>query len=397
MESRDAGRAGITLRDHVDAVVAAIDSLDGFESACRPARHRPAKVVLVGHSAGAAIAYAAVDARPDRVARAFYVGGFPTADGDPIADGYPVQNREVPLPDWSAFADEDLADLDQEARAVFRERAIPSPERVTRDPQQLTDQRRYDVPVTVICTEFTSEMLRSWIEKGEQPVREFNKIRQVDYVDLPTGHWPQLTRPAELGWAILTAIAPPGTAPAAYPPWLGRPEPPIAGGDEVATLLGALERQRFYLGWKCSGLDAAGLQATLAPSTITLGGLLKHLALLEDHYFSVRLFRREPAPPWNTVDWDADPDWEWHSAADDSPDALYALWRDAVARSRSLVGRALAGGGLDQLAPGTWPGGLAPSLRRLLIDMIEEYARHVGHADLIRESVDGLVGEDPPR
>ena len=199
MESRDADRSGITLRDHVDAVVAAIDAVD-------PAN---GKVVLVGHSAGAAIAHAAVDARPDRVGHIVYVGGFPTGDGDAVADGYPAEHGEVPLPDWSAFEDEDLADLDDEARAEFRERAIPSPECVTRDPQRLTDERRYDVPVTVICTEFTSEMLRSWIEQGEAAVREFARIRDVEYVDLPTGHWPQLTRPEELGRAILSSMAGP--------------------------------------------------------------------------------------------------------------------------------------------------------------------------------------------
>src|SRR5712692_10474073 len=125
----------------------------------------------------------------------------------------------------------------------------------------------------------------------------------------------------------------------------GHPEPPIAG-DETATLLGSLERQRATLAWKCGGLDAAGLRATLAPSSITLGGLLKHLALVEDDYFSGRLLGRDPAPPWDTVDWDADPDWDWHSAAEDTPEELQTLWQDAVARSRALVTEALAGGGL---------------------------------------------------
>jgi uncharacterized damage-inducible protein DinB len=174
-----------------------------------------------------------------------------------------------------------------------------------------------------------------------------------------------------------------------------RPEPPVAG-DETATLLGSLERQRATLAWKCGGLDAAGLGAELKPSAITLGGLLKHLALVEDEYFSRRLLGRELGPPWDTVDWDADPDWDWHSAAEDTPEQLYAIWEDAVARSRAAVTEALADGGLDQLARHTWPDGRAPSLRRILIDLIEEYARHVGHADLVRESVDGLVGEDPP-
>ena len=171
-------------------------------------------------------------------------------------------------------------------------------------------------------------------------------------------------------------------------------EPPVAG-NETDTLLGALERQRGYVAWKCGNLDSAGLRATLGPSAMTLGGLLKHLALSEDDWFSVKLHGRDRCPPWNTVDWDADPDWEWRSAAEDSPAQLMSLWQEAVGRSRTLVAEAIADGGLDRLASYTWPDGRTPSLRRLLVDMVEEYARHVGHADLIRESVDGLVGEDP--
>lgn len=176
----------------------------------------------------------------------------------------------------------------------------------------------------------------------------------------------------------------------------GRAEPPVAG-TETETLLGSLERQRATLAWKCGGLDTTGLRATLAASSITLGGLLKHLALVEDEYFHGRLLGLEPGPPWDAADFDADPDWEWHSAAEDTPEQLMTLWRDAVARSRAAVAEALADGGLDALARREWPDGRAPSLRRILIDLIEEYARHVGHADLIRESVDGLTGEDPPR
>ena len=192
------------------------------------------------------------------------------------------------------------------------------------------------------------------------------------------------------------ADQPMGSPPVTYLNDRGRPEPPVAG-DEIATLLGSLERQRATLAWKCGGLDAAGLKARLAPSSITLGGLLKHLANVEDDYFSGRLLGRDLQPPWDTVDWDADPDWDWHSAVEDTPEQLLTLWQDAVARSRSALGDALAEGGLEQLARRTWPDGRAPSLRRILIDLIEEYARHVGHADLIRESVDGLTGEDPPR
>ena len=172
-------------------------------------------------------------------------------------------------------------------------------------------------------------------------------------------------------------------------------EPPIAG-SETETLLGSLERQRRIVAWKCGGLDAAGLRATAAASTMTLGGLLKHLALVEDEYFSVRLLGRPSAAPWDTVDWAADPDWEWWSAAVDAPDELMELWRAATARSRQAVAGVLADGGLDTRAQFVTRSGESPSLRRLLIDVIEEYARHVGHADLIRETVDGLTGEDPP-
>jgi hypothetical protein len=171
---------------------------------------------------------------------------------------------------------------------------------------------------------------------------------------------------------------------------------PLAG-DETATLLGSLERERRTFAWKCGGLDAAGLRATTAASTMTLGGLLKHLALIEDDYFSRRLRDGTLGPPWDAVDWDADPDWEWHSAAEDTPEQLMSLWEGAVARSRAVLAETLAQGGLDQLVTRvTNDRGESPSLRRTLIDIIEEYSRHVGHADILREAVDGLVGEDPP-
>ncbi len=175
----------------------------------------------------------------------------------------------------------------------------------------------------------------------------------------------------------------------------GRPGPPVAG-DEIVTLLGSLDRQRATFGWKCGGLDAQGLAATVGASSMTLGGLLKHLALVEDHYFSVRLLGREPASAFAAVDFDADPEWEWRTAADDSPAELFSLWEESVAGSRAAVAEALTRGGLDQPLSRAWPDGRTPSLRRTLVDLIEEYARHVGHADLIRESVDGLTGEDPP-
>jgi len=172
----------------------------------------------------------------------------------------------------------------------------------------------------------------------------------------------------------------------------GRPEPPLAA-DELTTLLGFLDYQRATLDWKSRGLDAAGLQAKVGTSSITLGGMLKHLAWVEDYWFSRRLHGWDAAPPWDTVDWKADPDWDWHLAPRDTPEQLHTLWQDAVSHSRSRVAEALAEGGLDVLARQPWPNGESTSLRWIVVHMIEEYARHNGHADLIRESVDGETGE----
>jgi hypothetical protein len=175
-------------------------------------------------------------------------------------------------------------------------------------------------------------------------------------------------------------------------PW---PEPPLAT-DETTAIIAALERQRATFAWKTAGLDAAGLRATTAASTMTLGSLLKHLALVEDNTFSYRILGRM-GPPWTEVDWDADPDWDWRSAADDSPEELYPLWNEAVARSRVALAETLADGGLDQLVTSMEDDeGRSPNVRRVLLDTLEEYGRHVGHADIIRESIDGLVGEDRP-
>ncbi|MCU1593129.1 MAG: hypothetical protein JWO12_521 [Frankiales bacterium] len=172
----------------------------------------------------------------------------------------------------------------------------------------------------------------------------------------------------------------------------GRPTPPPAG-DELATALGFLDFQRATLRWRCEGLDPDGLRATTAASTMTLGGILKHMALVEENWFSYTLHEREWSQPWAGVDWDADRDWEWHSAAEDSPAGLFALWHAAVERSRADVALALERGGLDQPATRIWTDGTAVSLRWILLHMLEEYARHNGHADLLREAVDGVTGE----
>lgn len=193
LESADADRSGIGLRDHVDAVRAEVDETDG-------------SVVLVGHSGGGAIAHAVADARPERVARVVYVDSGPLGDGQSINDELPVVDDGVPLPDWSEFPEEELRDLDDELRETFRARAVPQPKGVAHDPQVLGDERRYDVPATIVACAFSGEQLREWIAQGAPFVAELAAMHDVEYVDLPTGHWPQFTRPAELGRVILEAV-----------------------------------------------------------------------------------------------------------------------------------------------------------------------------------------------
>ncbi|MFB7724800.1 DUF664 domain-containing protein [Nocardia sp. NPDC056100] len=173
-------------------------------------------------------------------------------------------------------------------------------------------------------------------------------------------------------------------------PW----EPPLAG-TEAEQLIGALERLRTTFRWKTDDLDSAGLAVRIGASALTLGGLLKHLARAEDEMFTAKLSGAPVSPPWDTVDWKTAPDWDFESAAADTPEQLYALWDRTIERSRATLAAALTAGGLDQSVHLNWDGDHL-SLRRLLCDLIEEYGRHTGHADLIREAVDGRVGEDPP-
>ena len=172
----------------------------------------------------------------------------------------------------------------------------------------------------------------------------------------------------------------------------GRPEPPVAS-DERATLLGFLDFQRATLEWKCRSLGSTDLSKKIAASSMTLGGILKHMAYVENYWFSESLMGHEKLTPWRDVDWSRDRDWDWNSAANDSPEQLLNLWRDSCDLSRHNVATSLQSGTLDQLAKRAWPNGDSPSLRWILVHMIEEYARHNGHADLLRESIDGEVGE----
>lgn len=175
------------------------------------------------------------------------------------------------------------------------------------------------------------------------------------------------------------------------PPW----EPPLSG-SETEHLIGALDRLRATFRWKADGLDSAGMQTRIGASVLTLGGLLKHLAMVEDEATTSKLTGEPIGAPWDATPWKGDDTWVFQSAADDSPEQLYSLWDGAVERSRTRLNAALAHGGVEQLVDLSMPDGRHASLRRLLCDLIEEYGRHTGHADLLREAIDGRLGEDPP-
>ena len=187
------------------------------------------------------------------------------------------------------------------------------------------------------------------------------------------------------------------TTPASYtsgwtpPPW----EPPVAG-TETEHLLGALTRMRTTFRWKAGHLDAAGLTATLGPSRLTLGGLLLHLAMVEDYMFTTKLRGEQLVEPWRSMGHDGSDEWEFESPGSFTPEELYRAYDDAVERADARIAAALEEGGLDFVCHVDDGDGHHASLRRLLFDHLEEYGRHTGHADLLRESVDGVTGEDPP-
>jgi uncharacterized damage-inducible protein DinB len=174
-----------------------------------------------------------------------------------------------------------------------------------------------------------------------------------------------------------------------------RVDPPLRG-DEVTILRAFLGWHRDTFRWKCAGLTQEQLAQPLPPSDMTLGGMMKHLAIVEQSWFETDYLGRDYMPPFDSVDWDADRDWEWHSAKDDSPEELRRLFDEGVRRADAVIDAALTEGvGLDGESVRESPheGEGRFSLRWIIVHMIEEYARHNGHADLIRESIDGQTGQ----
>lgn len=185
------GAAAAAFDDQVDAVVAAVDAADGAP-------------LVVGHSAACALAWLAADRRPEGVAGVALVGGFPREDGRPYADFFEVRDGVVPFPGWEPFEGPDAADLDEAARERLAAAAVPVPGEVTKGVVRLEDERRFAVPVLVVCPEFTAAQAREWVGAGEVP--ELARARRVRFADVDSGHWPMVTRPAELA-AVLAAEA----------------------------------------------------------------------------------------------------------------------------------------------------------------------------------------------
>lgn len=184
------GSASATLEDQVAAVVAAIDAA-------------PGKPLVVGHSAASSLAWLAADARPEKVAKVALIGGFPAADGQAYADHFAIQDGVMPFPGWGPFEGADCADLDQETRDRFASAAVPVPEGVAKAVVRLSDERRFDVPVVVVCPEFTPAQAKEWIAAGDSP--ELARATHLEYVDLDSGHWPMTTRPRELARLLAEA------------------------------------------------------------------------------------------------------------------------------------------------------------------------------------------------
>lgn len=182
--------ATATLADQHAAVLAAVDAATG-------------NVVVVGHSAACTLAWMAADARPDKVARVVMIGGFPSGDGAAYADFFEVADGVMPFPGWGPFDGPDSADIDDQQRRRIASAAIGVPEAVAKGVVHLRDNRRWDVPVTLICPEFSPAQAREWIDGGEIP--ELAKARHVDYADIESGHWPMFTRPAELAGLLAEA------------------------------------------------------------------------------------------------------------------------------------------------------------------------------------------------
>lgn len=179
-----------TLDDHLAAVLAAVDAADG-------------NPYVVGHSAASTLAWMAADARPLKVGKVGFIGGFPNSDGSRYFNAFPAQDGFVPFPGWEPFEGPDADDLDADARASLAAESVPVPEGVTGAVVRYADERRYDVPAVLVCPEFSSEEAKAWLAGGNLP--ELARAKHLEYLDIDSGHWPMVTRPAELARLLASA------------------------------------------------------------------------------------------------------------------------------------------------------------------------------------------------
>ncbi len=187
-----ADTATVGIDTWVDAVVREIDAA-------------PDPVVLVGHSGGGNVAWGAADRRPDRVVRVVFVDTVPPPAGAEISQ-FPLVDGVVPFPGWDFFDDEDVADLDEATRRRTAPLTRSVPGRVPTDGITLDDDRRYQVPVTLLNGRWDEAAFRAEISQWGPFAAEFDSIDDAEVVKLGTGHWPQFSQPLRLADAIIAAV-----------------------------------------------------------------------------------------------------------------------------------------------------------------------------------------------
>jgi pimeloyl-ACP methyl ester carboxylesterase len=195
LEADDSDRSAITLETHIEHVVHLIDAVPGDE-----------KVALVAHSGGALVAFGAIDRRPDRVDRVVYVDSWPGGEGSMVNDEVPHDDADMPFPGWEAFEEADVRDITPELGEQIAAHTHPSPSHAAIDPLHLRDERRLDVPATIIISTMSAEQLNGLVDQGVGWLGDTPRLSSLHIAGLPTGHWPQFTKPRELSALVVDAL-----------------------------------------------------------------------------------------------------------------------------------------------------------------------------------------------
>ncbi|MFK4729991.1 alpha/beta hydrolase [Agromyces mediolanus] len=196
LDGADPGRTARTLDDQAAAIRELI------------ARHGDQPVVVVAHSGANAPVSLVLDRSPELVARVIWVDSGPVADGAVFAPGLPDELEELPLPSFDALGEQASLDgLSADDLERFRARAVPEPAPVLRHPVELANEARHGVPTTLVCCSISAEQVRELVAAGHPMFAELAQLGNVDFVDLPTGHWPMWSRPRDLAEVIRAAAA----------------------------------------------------------------------------------------------------------------------------------------------------------------------------------------------